>query len=127
MSRRYESVFPVSHDGPLELARVLLRPALYHNLLLRVELNRVVSLSVQYSEETVFPSAKGEVCISRKFLSVVLENYERDGNIVEKYNMVTRSSDVKVAAGYQMNAVGFGWTNGVFLKLMDELSAEEHP
>ena len=62
MSRRYESVFPVSHDGPLELARVLLRPALYHDLLLRVELNRVVSLSVQYSEETVFPSAKGEVC-----------------------------------------------------------------
>lgn len=60
--------------------------------------------------------------IATKFLSTVMENFERDGYIVEKYNMITRSSDVKVAAGYQMNAVGFGWTNGVFLVLFDELS-----
>ena len=60
--------------------------------------------------------------ISTKFLSTVMENFQRDGYIVEKYNMLTRSSDVKVAAGYQMNAVGFGWTNGVFLVLLDELS-----
>jgi len=59
--------------------------------------------------------------ISVKFLSTVLENFQRDGNIREKYNMVTRSSEVKVDAGYQMNVIGFGWTNGVFLALLDKL------
>jgi alpha,alpha-trehalase len=34
---------------------------------------------------------------------------------------VTRSSDVQVIAGYQANVVGFGWTNGVFLQLLQEL------
>ena len=59
--------------------------------------------------------------ISIKFLSTVLDDFERTGQIVEKYNMQTRSSDVKVAAGYQYNVVGFGWTNGVFVVLLDEL------
>jgi alpha,alpha-trehalase len=59
--------------------------------------------------------------ISRKFISTVIENYQRDGTIREKYNMLTRSSEVKIAAGYQMNAVGFGWTNGVVLALLDAL------
>jgi alpha,alpha-trehalase len=60
--------------------------------------------------------------ISEKFISTVIENYQRDGTIREKYNMVTRSSEVNVAAGYQANAVGFGWTNGVVLALIDELA-----
>jgi len=59
--------------------------------------------------------------VSRKFLSTVLENFQRDGTIREKYNMVTRSTQANVSAGYQINVIGFGWTNGVFLTLADGL------
>ncbi len=57
--------------------------------------------------------------VSRKFLATVLENFQRDGTIREKYNMVTRSTEANVSAGYQINVIGFGWTNGVFLTLAD--------
>jgi len=59
--------------------------------------------------------------ISVKFLSMVLVNFERDGNIREKYNVVTDSSNTEVAEGYRGNIVGFGWTNGVFLELWRQL------
>ena len=61
---------------------------------------------------------------SYEFLSTVAENFRRDGTIREKYNAVTRSSETQVTAGYHMNIVGFGWTNGVFLELLHELPAE---
>ena len=56
--------------------------------------------------------------ISYEFLSTVAENFRRDGNIREKYNVVTRSSEARVELGYQMNVVGFGWTNAAFLELL---------
>ncbi len=59
--------------------------------------------------------------LSYKFLSTVLENFQRDGTIREKYNVVTRSSETHVATGYKSNVVGFGWTNGVFLELLHSL------
>jgi alpha,alpha-trehalase len=59
--------------------------------------------------------------LSYEFLSTVLQNFQRDGTIREKYNVVTRSSEVHVTAGYQANVVGFGWTNGVFLALLHAL------
>jgi len=59
--------------------------------------------------------------VSYEFLSDVAENFRRDSNIREKYNAVTRSSETKVSAGYQMNVIGFGWTNGVFLELLHDL------
>jgi alpha,alpha-trehalase len=59
--------------------------------------------------------------VSYEFLSTVAENFRRDGTIREKYNAVTRSSETQVTAGYRMNIVGFGWTNGVFLVLLHEL------
>ena len=59
--------------------------------------------------------------VSYEFLSTVAENFRRDGTIREKYNAVTRSSETQVTAGYHMNIVGFGWTNGVFLALLQEL------
>ena len=59
--------------------------------------------------------------ISYKFLSMVAENFRRDGNIQEKYNVVTRSSEAHVELGYQMNVVGFGWTNAAFLELLHGL------
>jgi alpha,alpha-trehalase len=59
--------------------------------------------------------------LSSKFLSTVLDNFQRDGTIREKYNMVTRSSESPVEVGYQANVVGFGWTNGAFLELLHAL------
>ncbi len=62
--------------------------------------------------------------ISYKFLSMVLANFERDGNIREKYNVVTDSSNISVAEGYRTNVIGFGWTNAVFLELISQLPPE---
>ncbi len=62
--------------------------------------------------------------ISSKFLGTVLENFRRDGTIREKYNVVTRSSEANVTAGYKTNVIGFGWTNGAFLQMLHELPAE---
>jgi alpha,alpha-trehalase len=62
--------------------------------------------------------------ISYNFLSTVAENFRRDGNIREKYNVVTRSSEAHVELGYEMNVVGFGWTNAAFLELLHALPKE---
>ena len=62
--------------------------------------------------------------ISYDFLSTVAENFRRDGNIREKYNVVTRSSESHVELGYKMNVVGFGWTNAAFLELLHGLPKE---
>ena len=62
--------------------------------------------------------------LSHKFLSTVMENFQRDGTIREKYNVVTRSSESQVAAGYQANVIGFGWTNAAFLELLHALPKE---
>jgi alpha,alpha-trehalase len=62
--------------------------------------------------------------ISYEFLSMVAENFRRDGNIREKYNVVTRSSEAHVELGYEMNVVGFGWTNAAFLELLNGLPKE---
>jgi alpha,alpha-trehalase len=59
--------------------------------------------------------------ISSKFLSMVLTNFARDGNIREKYDVVSDSSNFKLTEGYRDNVVGFGWTNGVFLELLNAL------
>jgi alpha,alpha-trehalase len=60
-----------------------------------------------------------------KFLSDVAENFRRDGTIREKYNAVTRSDETNVTAGYHVNLIGFGWTNGVFLTLLRDLPKSE--
>lgn len=62
--------------------------------------------------------------VSYEFLSTIAENFRRDRTIREKYNVVTRSSEAHVAAGYQQNVVGFGWTNGAFLSLLHALPQE---
>jgi neutral trehalase len=48
--------------------------------------------------------------VSIEFLSTVLENFERDKTIREKYNVVTSSSETNVKTGYSSNVIGFGWT-----------------
>jgi alpha,alpha-trehalase len=62
--------------------------------------------------------------VSYAFLSTVAENFRRDGNIREKYNVVSRSSEAHVELGYEMNVVGFGWTNAAFLELLHGLPKE---
>ncbi|MFZ0732674.1 MAG: trehalase family glycosidase [Candidatus Sulfotelmatobacter sp.] len=59
--------------------------------------------------------------ISYEFVSMVADNFRRDGNIREKYNVVTRSSESRVELGYHMNVVGFGWTNAAILELLHEM------
>jgi alpha,alpha-trehalase len=57
--------------------------------------------------------------VSQEFVSDVYDNFKRDQTIREKYNVITRSTQAAVSAGYKTNVVGFGWTNGVTLVLMD--------
>jgi alpha,alpha-trehalase len=61
---------------------------------------------------------------AKEFSGTVLENFLRDGTIREKYNVVSRSANVEVSAGYKSNAIGFGWTNGVYLEMSDLLRPE---
>lgn len=64
--------------------------------------------------------------IAEKFLSMVYEEFRRTGNILEKYDVERRAADIQgeVRYGYNSNEVGFGWTNGVYKVLLDELSPE---
>jgi alpha,alpha-trehalase len=62
--------------------------------------------------------------IAFKFLSTVLQNFTHDGTIREKYDVAAQSSDTHIGAGYSQNVVGFGWTNGVFLELLNQLPRE---
>jgi alpha,alpha-trehalase len=60
--------------------------------------------------------------IAVKFLSLVHDEYAEHGTIVEKYDVVARTSSLsEIRFGYQSNEVGFGWTNAVFTALLDEL------
>jgi alpha,alpha-trehalase len=65
--------------------------------------------------------------LARAFSKTILDNFLHDGTIREKYNVADGSANVKVAAGYKSNVVGFGWTNAVFLKLQDLLAASPQP
>ncbi|SFK98918.1 trehalase family glycosidase [Rhodanobacter glycinis] len=55
--------------------------------------------------------------IAGKFTATVDRSFAADGTIREKYNMVLGNADVKITAGYTQNVIGFGWTNGVYLKM----------
>jgi alpha,alpha-trehalase len=61
--------------------------------------------------------------IAREFLSMLVEDFERRGTLVEKYDVERRTSDLGdgLRFGYTSNEVGFGWTNGVALALLAEL------
>jgi len=58
---------------------------------------------------------------SYTFLSTVAENFRHDGTIREKYNAINRSTESATSSGYQINVVGFGWTNAAFLEFLHEL------
>jgi len=57
--------------------------------------------------------------LAGKFMATVDRGYADDGTIREKYNMAQGNAQVQITAGYTQNVVGFGWTNGVYLKLQE--------
>jgi alpha,alpha-trehalase len=59
--------------------------------------------------------------IARQFTTTVATNYTYDGTIREKYNVADSSANVPIAAGYKQNVIGFGWTNGVYVGMMQML------
>jgi alpha,alpha-trehalase len=63
--------------------------------------------------------------VATEFLSTVLKNFERNGTIREKYNVVTGSSDTNVKVGYPANVIGFGWTNAAFVELLHSLPPQK--
>jgi alpha,alpha-trehalase len=63
--------------------------------------------------------------IARAFTSTVAKNYAQDGTIREKYNVADASANVAVATGYKANVIGFGWTNGVYVRMMQFLTAPQ--
>jgi alpha,alpha-trehalase len=65
----------------------------------------------------------GALRLAREFSRTIEANYAREGTIVEKYNVVTGSSQVRITAGYKGNQIGFGWTNGVYLEMRHLLAA----
>ncbi|WP_077555420.1 trehalase family glycosidase [Rhodanobacter sp. B04] len=65
--------------------------------------------------------------LAGKFCATVDRGVATDGTIREKYNMVLGNADVHISAGYTQNVVGFGWTNGVYLKLQELLHGDAMP
>jgi alpha,alpha-trehalase len=59
--------------------------------------------------------------IAQAFNATVDAGFARDSTIREKYNVVSGNANVQVSTGYKANGIGFGWTNGVYLKMRDVL------
>ena len=58
--------------------------------------------------------------VARKFVSLVVQDFEAHGVIVEKYDVRRRTSDIAagIRFGYSANQAGFGWTNAAVLELL---------
>jgi alpha,alpha-trehalase len=65
--------------------------------------------------------------IAVNFLSMILKDFLEHNTIVEKYDVVRRSSQLGegIKFGYAANQIGFGWTNAAFTELFAELSERE--
>jgi alpha,alpha-trehalase len=56
--------------------------------------------------------------VAKKWLNTNLNWFENHGQFIEKYNVVDCTK--KPAKGVYPTQIGFGWTNGVFLHLVDK-------
>jgi alpha,alpha-trehalase len=61
--------------------------------------------------------------VARKWNGLIDSSLAESGAIKEKYNVVT-GGKVDLKTGYKSNEIGFGWTNGVYLKFQQLLAAE---
>ena len=66
--------------------------------------------------------------LARKFVSLVVDDFNAHGTIVEKYDVRRRSSDLGAGLrfGYTSNEMGFGWTNAAVLDLLAGLNRRDH-
>ncbi|HLL71788.1 MAG TPA: trehalase family glycosidase [Pyrinomonadaceae bacterium] len=64
---------------------------------------------------------------SVNFLSLVVKEFIEHNTIVEKYDVVSRRSQLGAGLkfGYKSNEIGFGWTNAAFVELYAALPATE--
>lgn len=64
--------------------------------------------------------------LSYKFINLVNHEFEQHGSLFEKYDVSAESADVKASIkfGYQTNEIGFGWTNAVYLELLDCIESD---
>ncbi|EDX85315.1 trehalase [Synechococcus sp. PCC 7335] len=58
--------------------------------------------------------------LAKRFITLVVDDFERSGSLLEKYDLETCSGEVsdEIQYGYSSNEIGFGWTNGVVLELL---------
>ena len=58
--------------------------------------------------------------IAGKFLTMAVQEFNKTGTLVEKYDVCACSANVsdEIFFGYSSNEIGFGWTNGVILELL---------
>ena len=65
--------------------------------------------------------------IAANFLSMILKDFLEHNTIVEKYDVVRRSSQLGagIKFGYSANQIGFGWTNAAFTELYSELPEQQ--
>lgn len=58
--------------------------------------------------------------IAGKFLNMAVQEFNKTGTLVEKYDVCACSANVseEILFGYSSNEIGFGWTNGVILELL---------
>lgn len=63
--------------------------------------------------------------LAKKFIILVVEDFQRCGSLLEKYDIEVCTGEVseEIQYGYSTNEIGFGWTNGVFLELLHSLAA----
>jgi alpha,alpha-trehalase len=64
--------------------------------------------------------------IARSFLDTVTSSFAGDATVREKYDVERGDANVQVTAGYKQNVIGFGWTNGVYLKMLELLTDNSH-
>jgi len=63
--------------------------------------------------------------VARAWDASVDVGFARDATIREKYNVVEGNANVHVSAGYTTNEIGFGWTNGSYLKMREVMAEGE--
>jgi alpha,alpha-trehalase len=67
--------------------------------------------------------------LARKFVNLVVRDFDAHGTIVEKYDVQRGASDLAegLRFGYTTNEIGFGWTNAAFLDLLAGLKGAGQP
>jgi alpha,alpha-trehalase len=62
--------------------------------------------------------------VAKNWNGLIDASLARSGAIKEKYDVVTGTGQVALQTGYKSNEIGFGWTNGVYLKFQEVLAAD---